>query len=59
MLARAASLTLCLLAVTGARAQSDAALDARLDALEAQVVAAEDVAAIKRLQRTRYSDGNS
>src|SRR5688500_19544000 len=32
-------------------AQSDAALDARLDALEEQVVAAEDVAAIKRLQR--------
>ena len=34
-----------------AAAQSDGALDARLDALEAQVVAAEDVAAIKRLQR--------
>jgi acetyl esterase/lipase len=32
-------------------AQSDAALEARLAALEAQVVAAEDVAAIKRLQR--------
>jgi acetyl esterase/lipase len=36
---------------TAASAQSDAALDARLGALEAQVVAAEDVAAIKRLQR--------
>ena len=35
----------------GAAAQSDGALDARLDTLEAQVVAAEDVAAIKRLQR--------
>ncbi len=33
------------------QAQSADALDARLDALEAQVVAAEDVAAIKRLQR--------
>ena len=33
------------------RAQSAAPLDARLDVLEAQVVAAEDVAAIKRLQR--------
>jgi hypothetical protein len=32
-------------------AQPNEALDARLDALEAQVVAAEDVAAIKRLQR--------
>ena len=32
-------------------AQSDDALGERLDALEAQVVAAEDVAAIKRLQR--------
>ena len=32
-------------------AQSDDALDERLDAFEAQVVAAEDVAAIKRLQR--------
>jgi acetyl esterase/lipase len=35
---------------TSAAAQSQA-FDARLDALEAQVVAAEDVAAIKRLQR--------
>ena len=35
----------------GARAQPVDALDGRLDALEAQVVAAEDVAAIKRLQR--------
>ena len=52
MLARAAALTLCLLAASGVLAQTDAALDARLDALEAQVVAAEDVAAIKRLQRT-------
>ena len=34
-----------------ALAQSDAGLEARLDALEAQVTAAEDVAAIKRLQR--------
>ena len=32
-------------------AQSDDALGERLDAFEAQVVAAEDVAAIKRLQR--------
>src|SRR5688572_30403084 len=36
---------------TNAAAQSADALDAHLDALEAQVVAAEDVAAIKRLQR--------
>ena len=36
---------------TNAAAQSGDALGARLDALEAQVVAAEDVAAIKRLQR--------
>jgi hypothetical protein len=34
-----------------ASAQQDTGLDARLDALEAQVTAAEDVAAIKRLQR--------
>ena len=34
-----------------AAAQSNDALDARLDGLEAQVAAAEDVAAIKRLQR--------
>ena len=33
------------------QAQSGAAYDSQLDALEAQVVAAEDVAAIKRLQR--------
>ena len=51
MFARVASASLCLLAATGALAQEDAALDARLDALEAQVVAAEDLAAIKRLQR--------
>ena len=36
---------------TNAAAQSADALGARLDAVEAQVVAAEDVAAIKRLQR--------
>ena len=36
---------------TNAAAQSADALGARLDALEAQVVAAEDIAAIKRLQR--------
>ena len=36
---------------TDAAAQSGEALGARLDALEAQVVAAEDIAAIKRLQR--------
>ena len=35
-----------------AAAQSSETLDARLDALEAQVTAAEDVSAIKRLQRT-------
>lgn len=35
---------------SGVHAQ-DPALDSRLDALEAQIVAAEDVAAIKRLQR--------
>jgi hypothetical protein len=34
-----------------AGAQSAVTLDSQLDALEAQVVAAEDVAAIKRLQR--------
>jgi len=38
-------------AATSVAAQTDDALGARLDALEAQVVAAEDVAAIKRLQR--------
>ena len=42
---------LAALVTSGVQAQQDAALDARLDALEAQVVAAEDVAAIKRLQR--------
>src|SRR5688572_27632160 len=36
---------------TNAAAQSADALDARLDALESQVVAGEDVAALKRLQR--------
>ena len=36
---------------TNAAAQSGDALGARLDALEAQVVAAEDIGAIKRLQR--------
>jgi acetyl esterase/lipase len=42
----------CLAAVvTGGVLAQDAPLDSRLDALEAQVVAAEDVAAIKRLQR--------
>src|SRR5262245_18714055 len=47
-----AALTAALLGgATNAAAQSDAVLGARLDALEAQVVAAEDVAAIKRLQR--------
>jgi triacylglycerol lipase len=34
------------------RAQDTAGLDARLDRLEAEVIAAEDVSAIKRLQRT-------
>jgi acetyl esterase/lipase len=42
---------LCGGASTPVQAQSSDALGARLDALEAQVVAAEDVAAIKRLQR--------
>ena len=45
LVAAAAGLT------ASALAQSDATLDTQLDALEAQVVAAEDVAAIKRLQR--------
>src|SRR5262245_28839624 len=45
LLAAAAAFT------TSAAAQTEGALGARLDALEAQVVAAEDVAAIKRLQR--------
>ena len=36
---------------TNVAAQTDGDLGVRLDALEAQVVAAEDVAAIKRLQR--------
>jgi acetyl esterase/lipase len=44
-----ASAAVAWLAVAGA--QPPDALDARLDALEAQVTAAEDVAAIKRLQR--------
>jgi hypothetical protein len=34
-----------------APAQADGTLEQRLDALEAQVVAGEDIAAIKRLQR--------
>jgi acetyl esterase/lipase len=38
-------------AAMSASAQTEAALEARLDALETQLVAAEDVAAIKRLQR--------
>ena len=40
-----------MLLAVDARAQADAALDARLDALDAQVTAAEDVSALKRLQR--------
>ena len=40
-----------LIVAADAGAQADAALDARLDALDAQVTAAEDVSAIKRLQR--------
>ena len=43
--------TAAALFATGVAAQSGDDLAARLDALEAQVVAAEDVAAIKRLQR--------
>jgi len=39
------------MAAVAAHAQTTPALDDRLDALEAQIVAAEDVAAIKRLQR--------
>ena len=38
-------------AAAAAHAQSGDALDARLDALEAQVIAAEDISALKRLQR--------
>ena len=49
--ARAAALV-CACTFSHVRAQEPAALDARLDALEAQVTAAEDVSAIKRLQRT-------
>ncbi len=40
-----------LLVAADAGAQADAALGARLDALEVQVTAAEDVSALKRLQR--------
>jgi hypothetical protein len=40
-----------LLVAADAGAQADAALDARLDALDAQVTAAEDLSALKRLQR--------
>jgi acetyl esterase/lipase len=50
VLERYAALLVAALA-TNAAAQTDNALGARLDALETQVVAAEDVAAIKRLQR--------
>jgi acetyl esterase/lipase len=50
-LTRSVALAGAVLAVAGVQAQSDAALDARLDALEAQVVAAEDISALKRLQR--------
>jgi hypothetical protein len=39
------------LVATGAAAQSDPALDARLDALDGQITAAEDVSALKRFQR--------
>jgi acetyl esterase/lipase len=48
---QAALAAAALACATSAGAQSNDALGARLDALEAQVVAAEDVAAIKRLQR--------
>jgi hypothetical protein len=48
---RAAMVAAAVALAPPAFAQSDAALDARLDALEEQVTAAEDVAAIKRLQR--------
>lgn len=44
-------LAFCFLFVAGAAPAQDV-LDARLDALEAEVAAAEDVSAIKRLQRT-------
>jgi acetyl esterase/lipase len=47
----AAGLCVALIAAVGARAQPLGTLEAQLDALEAQVVAAEDVAAVKRLQR--------
>ena len=47
----AGSLCWAALAVDGAWAQSTDVLDARLDALDAQVTAAEDVSALKRLQR--------
>lgn len=47
----AASLCSMFLAAAGALAQPVEPLDARLDALEAQIAAAEDVAALKRLQR--------
>ena len=45
-----AALVAGVVVLSGAQAQSD--LDARLDQLEADVVAAEDMSAIKRLQRT-------
>ena len=48
---RAVLLAAAAAVAASAAAQSDGALEERLDALEAQVVAAEDVAAIKRLQR--------
>ncbi len=48
---RAVSCAAFCVAAVAARAQSDAALDTRLDALESQVIAAEDVSAIRRLQR--------
>src|SRR5215475_1101704 len=49
--ARCIAFASALLAAVGAQAQADAALDARLDALDAQVTAAEDISALKRLQR--------
>src|SRR5262245_9870516 len=46
-----AALLVAAASATSAAAQTDGALGARLDALEAQVVAAEDISALKRLQR--------
>jgi acetyl esterase/lipase len=50
-LTRSLALAGALLAGATAGAQQNAALDTRLDALEAEVTAAEDISALKRLQR--------